>query len=117
MRQTKNKNMNLPEYADVIDIEQLNENFEIIDEYFTDPDAHAELFLALDEKMSAALKAAIEAAVNELESAIQSATEAATDEMIRMIMMGGDVYTQLACSDGTILCADSGEEIIAVRKL
>lgn len=41
MRQTKNKNMNLPEYADVIDIEQLNENFETIDEHFTDPKAHA----------------------------------------------------------------------------
>ena len=52
MRQTKNKNMNLPEYADVIDIEKLNENFETIDEHFTDPKAHIELFLALDKKMS-----------------------------------------------------------------
>lgn len=109
--------MNLPEYTDVIDIEQLNENFETIDEHFTDPDAHAELFLALDEKMSAAMNAAVEAAVSELENAIKSATETATDEMIRMIMMGGDVYTQLASSDGMILCANSGEEIIAVRKL
>lgn len=117
MRQTKNKNMNLPEYADVIDIEQINENFETIDEHFTDPKAHAELFLALDEKMNAALNAAIKATVNELESAIKSATEAATDEMIRMIMMGGDVYTQLASSDGTILCTVSGEEIVAVKKL
>ena len=117
MRQTKNKNMNLPEYADVIDIEKLNENFETIDEHFTDPKAHIELFLALDKKMSDALSAAVEAAVSELEDAIKSATETATDEMIRMIMMGGDVYTQLASSDGTIQCAGSGEEIIAVRKL
>lgn len=59
MRQTTNKSMNLPEYTDIIDIEELNENFEIVDEHFTDQDAHAELFLALETQMSAATAEAL----------------------------------------------------------
>lgn len=36
MRYTQNANFVLPEYADVVDIEQLNENFEKIDEHIGD---------------------------------------------------------------------------------
>lgn len=102
MRYTTNKNMNLPDYTDVIDIEQLNENFETIDAHFTDPDAHAELFLALG---------------NSLKAYMEEAIEAATEGLIHMIMVGSNVYTKLTTSDNVILCTDTGEEIIAVKKI
>lgn len=101
MRYTTNKNMKLPQYTDVIDIEQLNDNFEEIDKHFTDPSAHTELFLALETKIT-----------DLMESAIKSAT----DNLIHMIMVGGEVYTQLVTSDDIVLCTDTGDEIIAVKK-
>lgn len=33
MRKTENSNLNLPEYTDVVDIEDINKNFETIDEH------------------------------------------------------------------------------------
>lgn len=101
MRYTTNKAMNLPDYTDVIDIEQINENFETIDEHFTDPEAHTELFLALK---------------TEMEAFVEDAVKVATEGLIHMIMVGGDVYTQLTTSDDVILCTDTGDEIIAVKK-
>lgn len=102
MRHTTNKNMFLPEYTDIIDIEQINDNFEIIDEHFKDPEAHAELFLALETKMQNAMNAAI---------------AAATDNLIHMIMVADGVYAQLTTSDDMALCTANGDEIIAVKKL
>ena len=102
MRYTTNKNMLLPGYTDIIDIEQINDNFEIIDEHFKDPDAHAELFLALETKIKDAMNAAI---------------TAATDSLIHMIMVSGGVFAQLTTSDDMAVCTANGEEIIAVKKL
>lgn len=41
----------------------------------------------------------------------------AAQEVIRMIMMTGSVFTILTCDDGSILLTDDGEDIVAVRKL
>lgn len=101
MRYTTNKNMNLPDYTDVIDIEQINENFETIDEHFTDPEAHVELFLALETKMKDLMEKAI---------------GAATDGLIHMIMVSDGVYATLTSSDDVVLSTDDGKEIVAVKK-
>lgn len=101
MRYTTNKNMNLPDYTDIIDIGQINENFETIDEHFIDPEAHVELFLALETK---------------IKNLMEKAIEAATDGLIHMIMVGDGVCAELTSSDGVALSTDDGEAIIAVKK-
>ena len=122
MRYTINKNMNLPEYTDIIDIEKINENFETIDEHFTDPEAHAELFSALETKIDehftdpeahAELFSALETKVLVL---MDKAIKDATDALINMIMVSDSVTAQLATSDDTALCTNDGDEIIAVKK-
>lgn len=97
MKYTTNKNLNLPEYTDTIDIEHLNENFKTIDAHFTDADAHNEKFAALD---------------SSLRSAIQSAFQ-----NLLVMVMSGLIQTELATSDGVAIGTSGGEELVAVRKI
>lgn len=93
MLYTENKNMNLPGYEDVIDVEDLNENFKTIDAHFSDPEAHPELMA----------KVLVEI----------SALRAELDALVAMLMGGNGMEITLATDSGEVMATGDGEEIAA----